>query len=144
MADGGFRSAYNAQLAGDCQTRVIVGVEVVTTGSDLAQLAPMVDQVEGRCGRLAGQWRVDGGYPAREQLEAVDDRTEVHAPVPAPRPRTDEQGNPVEHDKHAPKRGDSAAVAGWRQPWAVPRRRRSTATGRPRPSASTRRPATAA
>lgn len=120
MADGGFRPAYNAQLASDCQTQVIVGVEVVTTGSDMAQLAPMVDQVEGRCGRLAGQWLVDGGYPAHEQLEAVAGRTEVYAPVPAPRPKTDEQGNPVEHDKHAPKRGDSAAVAGWRQRMGSP------------------------
>ena len=115
MADGGFRPAYNAQLASDCATQVIVGVDVVTAGTDMGQLAPMVDQVQDRCGRLPGQWLVDGGYPAHEQLEAVDGRTEVYAPVPEPRPRTDAQGNTIEHDKHAPKPDDSAAVAGWRR-----------------------------
>jgi transposase len=115
MADGGFRPAYNAQLASDCEAQVIVGVQVVTAGSDMAQLAPMVDQVQDRCGRLPPQWLVDGGYPAHEQLEAVADRTEVYAPVPEPRPKKDEQGNKIEHDRHAPKPDDSAAVGRWRR-----------------------------
>jgi transposase len=115
MADGGFRPAYNAQLASDCAAQVIVGVEVVTAGTDMAQLEPMVDQVQQRCGRLPGQWLVDGGYPAHEQLAAVADRTEVYAPVPEPRPKTDAQGHPVGHDKHEPKPDDSAAVARWRR-----------------------------
>ncbi len=115
MADGGFRPAYNAQLASDVDAQVIVGVEVVTAGTDMGQLAPMVDQVEGRCGRLPGQWLVDGGYPAHEQLEAVDGRTEVYAPVPAPRPKPNEPGNRIERDRHAPKPEDSEAVARWRR-----------------------------
>ena len=48
MGDGGFRPAYNVQFATDCASQVIVGVETVTTGSDMAQLAPMVEQVENR------------------------------------------------------------------------------------------------
>lgn len=115
MADGGFRPAYNAQLASDCDTQVIVGVAVVTAGSDMAQLAPMVDQVRERCGQLPPQWLVDGGYPAHEQIEAVAEHTEVYAPVPEPRPKKDEQGNPVAGDRHAPKPDDSAAVAHWRR-----------------------------
>lgn len=102
MAAGGFRPAYNAQLASDCEAQVIVGVAVVTAGADMAPLEPMVDQVQQRCGRLPGQWLVDGGYPAHEQLEAVADRTEVYAPVPEPRPKKDEQGQHVEQDKHEP------------------------------------------
>jgi transposase len=115
MADGGFRPAYNAQLASDCGTQVIVGVEVVSAGADMGQLVPMVDQVQARCGRLPGQWLVDGGYPAHEQIEALADRCEVYAPVPEPRPKQDEQGQRLAQDKHAPKPDDSAAVAGWRQ-----------------------------
>lgn len=46
MADGGFRPAYNTQFASDCDSQVIVGVELSTSGSDMAQLAPMVEQVE--------------------------------------------------------------------------------------------------
>lgn len=48
MADGGFRPAYNVQLATTCEEQIIVGMDVVNIGSDMAQLAPMVSQVEQR------------------------------------------------------------------------------------------------
>jgi transposase len=115
MADGGFRPAYNTQFASDCDTQVIVGVEVSTSGSDMAQLAPMVEQVERRLGRVAPQWLVDGGFPAHEQLDAVADKTEIYAPVPEPRAKKDDEGNDIEQDKHQPKPDDSPAVAKWRQ-----------------------------
>lgn len=124
MADGGYRPAVNAQMASDCDSQVIVGVELSTAGSDMAQLAPMVDQVQQRCGKTPEQWLVDGGFPAHEQIDAVADRTEVYAPVPEPRAKkdakNDEQGNQVEPDKHAPKPDDSTAVAQWRQRMATP------------------------
>jgi len=120
MADGGFRPAYNHQFAADCGSLVIVGVDVSTSGSDMAQLEPMVEQVEQRLGQAPQQWLVDGGFPAHEQLDAVADKTEVYAPVPEPKARKDEQGNPVEQDKHEPKPGDSQAVASWRERMATP------------------------
>jgi hypothetical protein len=120
MADGGYRPAVNAQLASDCDSQVIVGVEVSTAGSDMAQLAPMVDQVGRRCGKTPEQWLVDGGFPAHEQIDAVADKTEVYAPVPEPRAKKDKQGNEVEQDKHAPKSDDSTAVAQWRKRMATP------------------------
>ncbi len=86
MGDGGFRPAYNVQFATDCESQVIVGMEVVTAGSDMAQLAPMVDQVEQRVGKVPGQWLVDGGYPAHEQIDAVAGKTVLYAPVPKNRP----------------------------------------------------------
>jgi hypothetical protein len=115
MADGGFRPAYNTQFATDCDTQVIVGVEVSTSGSDMAQLAPMVEQVEQRLSAVAPQWLVDGGFPAHEQLDAVADKTEVYAPVPEARAKKDDEGNDMAADKHQPKSGDSPAVAKWRQ-----------------------------
>ena len=42
------------------------GKQTVTAGSDMAQLAPMVDQVETRVGKVPEQWLVDGGFPAHE------------------------------------------------------------------------------
>ena len=107
MGDGGFRPAYNAQYATDSASQVIVGVDVVTQGHDQGQLAPMVEQVTERCGQSPEQWLVDGGYPAHEQLDAVAEQTEVYAPVPKAK---DEATDP-----HAPKAGDSEAVAAWRQ-----------------------------
>ena len=115
MADGGFRPAYNAQFASDCDAQVIVGVELSTSGSDMAQLAPMVEQVEQRVGQVPAQWLVDGGYPAHEQLDAVQHKTEVYAPVPEPRAVKDSEGKLAAADKHQPKPDDSPAVAQWRQ-----------------------------
>ena len=127
MADGGYRPAFNVQFASDCETQVIVGVDVVTAGSDMAQLAPMVEQVEQRLGQAPKQWLVDGGFPAHAQLDAVADKTEVYAPVPEPRakPAKDgkdgkDAGSSVEPatvvvvDKFAAKPGDSPAVVAWR------------------------------
>jgi len=84
MGDGGFRPDYNVQFATTCQEQVIVGmaVAVIDAGTDMAQLAPMVEQVEQRVGQSPEQWMVDGGYPAHEQIEAVAGKTEVYAPVP--------------------------------------------------------------
>lgn len=69
------------QFATDCAAQVIVGVDVVTAGSDMAQLAPMVQQVQQRLGRAPDQWLVDGGFPAHEQIDAVAGKTEVYAPA---------------------------------------------------------------
>jgi transposase len=114
MGDGGFRPAYNVQFATTCEEQVIVGMDVVNAGSDMAQLAPMVEQVEQRLGRSPDEWLVDGGFPAHEQIDAVASKTELYAPVPEPRAKKDEQGNEVQQDKHQPKSDDSEAVAEWR------------------------------
>ena len=122
MGDGGFRPAYNVQFATTCEEQLIVGMDVVNAGSDMAQLAPMVSQVEQRLGKSPDEWLVDGGFPAHEQLDAVAGKTEVYAPVPEPRAKKDtkkdakkdEQGNETQQDKHQPKPDDSEAVAQWR------------------------------
>lgn len=122
MGDGGFRPAFNVQLATTCEDQVIVGVAVTNAGSDMAQMAPMVEQVIERTGCTPGQWLVDGGFPAHEQIDTVHEhtqgQTEVLAPVPEPRRKTgqtDKDGDDAPPpDKHQPKDGDSAAVAQWR------------------------------
>lgn len=140
MGDGGYRPAYNVQYASDCASQMVVGVEVSTAGTDMAQLAPMVEQVEQRLGRAPEQWLVDGGYPAHDQIDAVQDKTELYAPVPKPRQAKDkgakdkgakdkdgEDGGSdsgaqaadpqatLARSEFEPKPGDSAAVAQWRQ-----------------------------
>lgn len=118
MGDGGFRPAYNVQFATTCEDQVIVGMDVVKSGSDMAQMAPMVEQVQKRLGQSPDKWLVDGGFPAHDQIDTVADKTEVYAPVPEPKTKTDKQGNAVQQDttpdKHKPKPGDSEAVASWR------------------------------
>jgi len=128
MGDGGFRPAYNVQFATTCQEQVIVGMEVVNAGSDMAQLAPMVEQLEQRLGQSPKEWLIDGGFPSHEQIDAVAGKTVVYAPVPEPKTKKgtkqdehkDAQGNEVQQDKHQPKPDDSEAVAAWRQRMASP------------------------
>lgn len=55
MGDGGFRPAFNVQLATTCEDQVIVGVAVTNVGNDMAQMAPMVEHVIARTGSTPAQ-----------------------------------------------------------------------------------------
>ena len=59
MPDGGFRPAYNVELATDSANGVIVGVSVTSEGTDAGQAAPMEEQVAMRTGRHPD---LDGGF----------------------------------------------------------------------------------
>jgi transposase len=107
MGDGGFRPAYNPQLASDADSLVIVGVDVATVGSDQGQMVPMVEQVTERCGQTPESWLVDGGYVGHQQIEVVSQSTVVYGPVPESRDKT--------VDAHQAKATDSEAVAAWRE-----------------------------
>lgn len=107
MGDGGFRPAYNSQLASDADSLVIVGVDVATVGSDQGQMVPMVEQVMDRCGQAPDAWLVDGGYVGHEQIERASQRTVVYGPVPKPKDKT--------ADPHQAKATDSEVVAAWRE-----------------------------
>ena len=107
MADGGFRPAYNLQFATDTDTRLIVGVEVVSEGTDNAQMLPMVEQIQQRTGKRPAQCLVDGGYTKHEAIDEVEAQgTQVFAPVPRPRK--------VGIDPYARKREDTNHTADWR------------------------------
>jgi transposase len=110
MANGGFNPAYNVQFATDTKSQVIVGVDVLTVGSDQGQMAPMVSQIQERYDKAPSEYEVDGGFAKLEDIEAVsapEIGCTVYAPVQKPKdPKV---------DPHAPRPGDSAAVAQWRQ-----------------------------
>jgi transposase len=108
MADGGYRPAYNVQLATDTASRVIVGVQVSERGTDQGLLEPMLDEIERRTGRLPEQHLVDGGYVKLASIETAAERgVEVYAPPPQPRE--------AHIDVRAAKRGDSEVIAAWRR-----------------------------
>ena len=62
MPDGGYRPAYNIQYSTVCQGQVIVGVDVVTAGTDQGQLPPMLEQIADRFGKRPKEALVDGGF----------------------------------------------------------------------------------
>lgn len=107
MGDGGFRPAYNPQLASDADSLVIVGVDVATVGSDQGLMVPMVEQVMARCGQAPEAWLVDGGFVGHEQIEQASQHTVVYGPVPEPKDKT--------VDPHQAKATDSPAVGAWRE-----------------------------
>jgi len=107
MADGGYRPAWNVQLATDVDGGCIVGVEVTNHGTDQPTLVPMLDDIQERTGQTPQEYLVDGGFVSFENIEVVSERgATVYAPVPAPRNEAT--------DRHAPKDDDSPAVATWR------------------------------
>lgn len=108
MADGGFRPAYNVQLATDTASRVIVGMLLTNTGTDLPQMIPMLDDIRRRTGKEPGEHLVDGGYVNLKAITEADARgITVYAPPMAPaKPRA--QGTRAKHR-------DSSAVAQWRR-----------------------------
>lgn len=107
MADGGFRPAFNAQLAVDAATQLIAAVSVSNAGTDMQQMAPMHAALTERYKRTPQHWLADGGFTALAGIEALDERGTA-AIAPAPRAR--KQGT----QPYAPKRGDSEAVRRWR------------------------------
>ncbi|NOT57858.1 MAG: IS1182 family transposase [Deltaproteobacteria bacterium] len=114
MADGGFRPAYNVEFSTDTATQIIVGVDVITAGSDQGQLPPMVEQIHERFAQYPRAALVDGGFVKHDDIDTVsapDKGCTVYAPVPKPRDAA--------QDRYAPRPKDSAAVAAWRQRMAT-------------------------
>jgi transposase len=116
MPDGGFRPAFNIQLATTTDAaRAIVGVSVTNRGSDQGQATPMLEQIEARTGVRPTELLVDGGYPSHDAIDqATAAGVTLYAPVPKPRSKASETPDPPPIDPHLPKPGDSDAVAAWR------------------------------
>ena len=108
MGDGGYRPAYNAQFATDTASRVIVGVGVTNSGSDMGQADPMRAEIERRTGGQPKELLIDGGFA---KLDSIDEASKAGTTVCAPVPKPRKEGI----DPHQPKQGDSPAVADWRQ-----------------------------
>src|SRR5262245_21605555 len=108
MADGGYRPAMNVQYAAAVGSGVILAVSVITTGSDMGQITPALDQVEARFGERPKEALADGGFASHRDLErAHAEGTTAYVPVPEPR-------DPA-RDRHAPLETDSEAIAAWRK-----------------------------
>jgi hypothetical protein len=106
MADGGYRPAFNVQLATDVDSRAIVGVTITNLGSDRSSLVPMLKQVQTRTGRRPTAALVDGGCFTRKTItEAAAHDVTVYAPL------STRSGGPTA----TPRRTDSPALREWRQ-----------------------------
>lgn len=90
MGDGGFRPAYNVQLAVAGSEmggpRAIVGVLVTKVGSDMGSLTPMANDVEKRTGSRPATVLADSNHYKISDLDEVE-RLGTRPVVPPPRPR---------------------------------------------------------
>ena len=113
MPDGGFRPAYNVEVATDQAQGIIVGVTVIKEGTDAGQALPMEEQVVERTGRHPGAYLMDGGFATREDITALEERdVTVYAPVKLPKSKPEEE-------RYQPRYGDSPQVVRWRQRMAT-------------------------
>lgn len=71
---GSFQQSYNAQVAVDAATQLILAQQVGQSASDARQLDPMVAQVEANTGLLPKQVSADAGYFCQEDIEKVEAR----------------------------------------------------------------------
>jgi len=116
MADGGTRPAVNVQLASDTGSQIITGVEVGNVGSDMGQMGPMIDQHRDRYGQPPGAMLVDGGFAAREDIDAAT-RAEPPTIVYAPVQKSRKEEGKVCYERQP---ADTDAVAHWRQRMSTP------------------------
>jgi len=111
MPDGGYRPAYNVQVAVDAESRAVVGVDVTNEGSDSADLArPMREQVERRTGRAVKEHLLDGSYATKEEVERCEAAgVTLFAPPQQPRNKA------ARASAYEPRPTDSEAVRRWRE-----------------------------
>ena len=125
MGDGGFRPAFNVQLATATDSQVITGLEVTNSGGDQGQLAPMVEQHQQRYDETPREALVDGGFVKKADIDQVSPPqggTTVYAPVMEPRDPRIAIGTPLM----------TMTVRRWRSGdngWPPTRRSSSTANG---------------
>ena len=107
MADGGFRPAYNCQIATVAQGQMVLAVEPYTVGSDRGLMRPMIKALAECYGRLPKRYLVDGGFNKHDDTEwAFAAGIQVYGPPANSKHKT---------DPYAPRKGDGPGVAAWRK-----------------------------
>jgi transposase len=111
MGDGGFRSAYNVQMATDADSGIILNMDVTTEGSDAGQMKPMVEEIQANFGQVPTKHLTDGGFSTIDDIEQTSALgTTVYTPV-----KEEAKQKAAGKDPFAPKPKDSPVIAEWRQ-----------------------------
>ena len=111
MGDGGFRPAYNVQMATDADSGIILNMDVINEGSDAGQMKPMMDEIKENLGQAPKNLLTDGGFSTIEDIEETSQGgTTVYTPV-----KEEAKQKETGKDPFAPKPKDSPIIADWRQ-----------------------------
>jgi transposase len=107
MADGGFRPAYNCQIATVAQGQIVIAVEPQMVGSDRGLLRPMIERLTRLYGRVPKRHLVDGGFNKNADTEwAFAAGVKVYGPPGNSKHKT---------DPYAARAKDGPGVAAWRR-----------------------------
>jgi len=107
MPDGGFRPAYNCQIATVAEGQIVIATSAETTGSDRGLMRPMVETIKQDFDRLPKRQLVDGGFNKNEDIEwAAAGGVKVYGPAVKNKHNT---------DPYAPRPDDGPGVAAWRR-----------------------------
>jgi transposase len=107
MPDGGFRPAYNCQIATVAGGQIVIATSAETTGSDRGLMRPMVETIKQDFDRLPKRQLVDGGFNKNEDIEwAAAGGVKVYGPAVKSKHNT---------DPYAPRPDDGPGVAAWRR-----------------------------
>jgi transposase len=111
MGDGGFRPAYNVQMATDAESGIILNMDVLNDGSDAGPMKPMMDAIKEDLGQAPKNLLTDGGFSTLDDIEqTTQGGTTVYTPV-----KKEAQQKQAGKDPFAAKPGDSPIIAEWRQ-----------------------------
>jgi hypothetical protein len=106
MPDGGFRPAYNCQIASVGGGEIVIETQVKTVGSDRGLARPMLEQIKQRHGRWPKRCLVDGGFNKNEDTEwATNQGIKIYGPP---------SSSKHDRDPYAPCASDTPGVAAWR------------------------------
>src|SRR3546814_13346682 len=88
MADGGFRPAYNCQVATVAQGQIVVDITALACGSDRGLMRPMIERLEQRHCCRPRRHLVDGGLHKNDDTEWAAERSiRDYGPPPPSKPQ---------------------------------------------------------
>jgi transposase len=107
MSDGGFRPAYNMQIASVAGEQITVAVDVSTSSSDRGLARPMLEKIDATYGELPSQHLVDGGFSKNDDIEwAHGAGVAILCPPIINKHNT---------DPFAPRQDDGPGISAWRK-----------------------------
>jgi transposase len=106
MADGGFRPAYNCQIATAAGGQIVIMAEAKTVGSDRGLIRPMLEKVKQRYDQWPKRHLVDGGFNKNADTEwAAGHGVKVYGPPSRSKHK---------RDPYAARADDGPGVTAWR------------------------------
>jgi transposase len=107
MPDGGFRPAFNMQIASVAGEQIVVAVDVSTSSSDRGLARPMLEKVDAIYGEVPNEHLVDGGFSKNDDIEwAHGAGVAMFCPPIINKHNT---------DPFAPREDDGPGISAWRE-----------------------------